>query len=142
MSKTSLQAIAEKILEKHGIDINKKGDFHIKLQKPNDGDVVIERSGGTIFVGHYTEQNGDLISDPVIVFHEAAPGIIPGAWFPNRIEQIMGDTPISEIEDNKVMISRRNYTEFKSFQAMFARNIKAQGWLTAEAKTIQAQGAA
>lgn len=45
-------------------------------------DLVIERQGKIVMVGHYRTQNGDLISDPVLVFAITA----SGDWFPIRIE--------------------------------------------------------
>ncbi len=120
--KLEIQHIVEKILLKHNIDPT--ADFYLKLSMPPYTDLVIERNGNTILVGHYREENGDLISDPVLAMEDDN-----GYWYPVRIEQWCGDTICSFWENEKHMIIPGNIKEFKSFQRMFARNIKDQGWL-------------
>lgn len=117
-----IQAIAEEILKKNGIDPAK--EFYLKLSKPNYDDLVIERCGNDVFVGHYFDQNGDRVPDPVLVMDYNG-----GYWFPVRIEQTLGETQVSYMQDGKRMIYPARIKEFKSFQAMFARNIREQGWL-------------
>jgi len=120
-----IQTIALEILKKNGIDPAK--EFYLKLSKPNYDDLVIERCGNDVFVGHYFDQNGDRVPDPVLVMDYNG-----GYWFPVRIEQTLGETPVSYMQDGRRMIYPARIKEFKSFQAMFARNIKAQGWLEVE----------
>jgi hypothetical protein len=84
-------------------------------------------------IGHYRKQNGDLISDPVLVMDHSG-----GHWYPVRIEQVFGDTTCSFMKGEQRMISKRLVREFKSFQAMFARNIKDQGWLDESTRYIEA----
>ncbi len=117
-----IQTIAEEILKKNGIDPAK--EFYLKLSKPNYDDLVIERCGNDVFVGHYFDQNGDRVPDPVLVMDYNG-----GYWFPVRIEQTLGETPVSYMQDGKRMIYPARIKEFKSFQAMFAKNIREQGWL-------------
>jgi hypothetical protein len=117
-----IQTITENILVKHNIDPTK--DFYLKLIMPPYMDLVLERNGNTILVGHYREENSDLISDPVLALED-----IDGFWHPVRIEQWCGDTICSFWEDDKRMIYPDRIKEFKSFQRMFARNIREQGWL-------------
>ena len=119
----SIQTIAEKILAKHKINIDAE-TYYLKLQKPAYMDLVIERQGPEIFIGHYRKQNGDLISDPVLVMDHSG-----GHWYPVRIEQVFGDTVCSFMQDDQRMIYKNRIADFKSFQAMFARNIRDQGWL-------------
>lgn len=121
----AIQKTATEILKKNGIDPAK--EFYLKLSKPNYDDLVIERCGDDVFVGHYFNQNGDRVPDPVFVMDYNE-----GYWFPVRIEQVLGETPVSYKENGTRMISSAGVKEFKSFQAMFARNIKAQGWLNVE----------
>lgn len=128
----SIQTIAEKILAKHKINIDAE-TYYLKLQKPAYMDLVIERQGPEIFIGHYRKQNGDLISDPVLVMDHSG-----GHWYPVRIEQVFGDTTCSFMKGEQRMISKRLVREFKSFQAMFARNIKDQGWLDESTRYIEA----
>ncbi len=120
--KLEIQTIIEKILAKHGIDYNK--DFYLKLSMPPYMDLVMERNGSIILVGHYHIQEGDLISDPVLALED-----INGFWHPVRIEQWCGDTICSFWKGDKRMVYPDRVKEFKSFQRMFARNIKEQGWL-------------
>ncbi len=124
--KMQIQKVAEEILRKNGIDPN-AGEFYLKLSKPSFDDLVIERCGDYVFVGHYFEQMGDLVPDPVLVMDFNG-----GFWCPVRIEQVLGETPVSFMEDGKRMVYPARVKEFKSFQAMFAKNIKDQGWLNVE----------
>ena len=121
-----IQKVATAILKKNGIDPC-AGEFYLKLSKPSYDDLVIERCGDNVFVGHYFNQNGDRVPDPVLVMDYSG-----GYWYPVRIEQVMGETPVSYTENGKRMVYPARVKEFKSFQAMFARNIKAQGWLNVE----------
>ena len=130
--KMTLQDIVEKILTKHKIDLD-ADEYYLKLQKPHYLDLVIEKQGSSIFVGHYVEQNGDLISDPVLLMDHN-----DGIWYPVRIEQVLGDTTCSIMKDGVRHIDKRMIREFMSFQAMFARNIKNQGWLEDGTRWIEA----
>lgn len=121
MKNLEIQTIAEKILAKHGIDATR--DFYLKLSMSAYMDLVLERNGDVILVGHYREQNGDLISDPVLAMEGGE------YWYPIRIELWIGDTVCSFIQDGKRMIYPERIKEFKSFQRMFARNIREQKWL-------------
>jgi hypothetical protein len=120
--KLEIQTITEKILAKHNIDPT--ADFYLKLTMQPYMDLVIELNGSVILVGHYREENGDLISDPVLALED-----ISGYWYPVRIELWCGDTICSFWENDKCMIYPDRIKEFRSFQRMFARNIREQGWL-------------
>jgi hypothetical protein len=122
--KLEIQNIVEKILQKHNIDPSAES-YYLKLRMPNYDDLVIEKEGEQVLVGHYYHHpSGDLISDPVLAFDYCY-----GYWFPVRIELALGDTICSFIENGKRMIYPSRMKEFKSFQRMFARNIKDQKWL-------------
>ena len=121
IKKLEIQTISEKILGKHKIDPSK--DFYLKLTMPPYMDLVLERNDDIILVGHYREENEDLISDPVLALHD-----IDGYWYPIRIELYLGDTVCSFMQDGKRMICPDRIKEFKTFQRMFARNIREQGW--------------
>ncbi len=119
-----IQNIVEKILRKHNINPSVES-YYLKLSMPNFDDLVIEKEGEQVLVGHYYHHpSGDLISDPVLAFDYNE-----GYWYPVRIEQVLGDTVCSFVENGKRMIYPDRIREFKSFQRMFARNIKEQGWL-------------
>lgn len=122
--KLEIQFIVEKILRKHNINPSEHTYF-LKLRMPNYDDLVIEKEGEQILVGHYYHHpSGDLISDPVLAFDYNG-----GHWYPIRIEQVFGDTVCSFIENGRRMRIPDRIREFKSFQRMFANNIKEQGWL-------------
>ncbi len=117
--KLEIQNIVEKILLKHKIDPLVES-YYLKLRMSNFDDLVIEKEGEQVLVGHYYHHpSGDLISDPVFAFDYNH-----GYWYPVRIEQTLGDTVCSFIENGKRMIYPARIKEFKSFQRMFARNIR------------------
>ncbi len=123
-SKFEIQNIIEKILPKHNIDPSAES-YYLKLRKRNYDDLVIEKEGEQVLVGHYYHHpSGDLISDPVLAFDYNH-----GYWYPVRIELALGDTICSFVENGKRMIYPARIKEFKSFQRMFARNIRDQKWL-------------
>lgn len=130
-----IQKIAEEILRKNGIDPD-AGGFYLKLSKPSFDDLVIERCGDDVFVGHYFTQEGDRVPDPVLVMDYNG-----GYWYPVRIEQVLGETPVSFTENGKRMIYPARVKEFKFFQAMFARNIREQGWSKVEPAKKEERGA-
>ena len=126
------QTIIHKILVKHDLldafyDPSCES-VYLKLQQESYMDLVIERQYKTVFVGHYIKQNGDLISDPILVF-QLSKGV--RSWVPYRIEQVFGDSQIMFEEASKLMIYPKRLKEFKSFANMFAGNIRDQGWLEA-----------
>ncbi len=124
IKKLEIQNIIEKILHKHKIDPTSES-YYLKLRMLSYDDLVIEKEAEQILVGHYYHHpSGDLISDPVLAFDYNG-----GYWFPVRIEQTLGDTVCSFVENEKRMIYPGRITEFKSFQRMFAKNIREQGWL-------------
>ncbi len=119
-----IQIIIEKILRKYSIDPSGES-YYLKLSMPNFDDLVIEKEGEQVLVGHYYHHpSGDLISDPVLAFDYDH-----GYWYPVRIEQTLGDVTCSFVENGKRMIYPDRIKEFRSFQRMFARNIREQGWL-------------
>jgi hypothetical protein len=128
--KMEIQNIIEKILLKHGIDPSAH-EFYLKLSMRHYDDLVIEKEGEQVLVGHYYHHpSGDLLSDPVLAFD-----FNQGNWFPVRIEQTtFGDTVCSYVEHGKRMIYPARIKEFRSLQRMFARNIREQGWLERGAK--------
>jgi len=71
---TQFQKAIEKVLNAHNqLEWFQTGqDFYLRLDQPNYDRLVIERHGETIIVGHYFEQNGDLMSDPEVEVRHAA----------------------------------------------------------------------
>lgn len=124
--KMEIQKLVEKLLAKHGI--NPSHDFHLKLSNIPYMDLVMERYGSTIIVGHHFVQNGDLMSDPILAMED-----INGYWSPLRIEQwsnyVIRDTVCAFYKDGKLTIYPDSLKDFMSFQRLFASRIKKQGWL-------------
>ena len=133
---TKFQKNVESILKAHWKFnyFNEGEEFYLKLEKEGYMDLVIERQGNTVMVGHYANMNGDLVSDPVLVFV-----ILPsGEWYPWRIEQILGDTQVaSENENGKLVYYPHKMADFISFSAMFASNLIHQGWKKARIKKFK-----
>ncbi len=117
-----IQTIVEKILRKHNVDASK--DFYLKLTMPPYLDLSMERNDDIVLVGHYIEQNNDLISDPVLAMY-----VSKNHWYPMRTEQIMGDITCAYYEKGKHYIHPERVKGFLSFQRMFAKNIREQKWL-------------
>jgi hypothetical protein len=122
--KLEIQNIAEKILQKHNIDPTVESYF-LKLRMPSYDDLVLEKEGEQILVGHYYHHpSGDLISDPILALDYNQ-----GYWFPVRIELALGITICSFMAKGKRMKYPTRIKKFDSFQRMFARNIRDQKWL-------------
>jgi hypothetical protein len=51
-SRLDIQNVVEKILRKHNIDPSTES-YYLKLSMPNFDDLVIEKEGEQILVGHY-----------------------------------------------------------------------------------------
>lgn len=117
-----IQTIVGKLLRKHEVDVSK--DFYLKLTMPPYMDLVIQRNEDIVAVGHYIEQNGDLIGDPVLVF-----SYNQGKFLPYGIEQVLGDTICAYFDNGKRVVYQDRIKEFNAFQKMFALNLKEQGWL-------------
>ncbi len=120
--KDELKIIIEKILLKHGIDSSK--DFYLKLSLPPYQDLVMERDGDIIIIGHYRKENGNTFSDPVLVF-----SYNQGNWHPLGMEQELGDTICAYYENGKRIVYQDRIKEFETFQRTFAKNLKEQGWI-------------
>ncbi|MFZ5903192.1 MAG: DUF6908 domain-containing protein [Chloroflexota bacterium] len=121
---TLFQETIEHLLKsRHLLDaFQSQEDFHVRFDMPPYQPLVIERHGGLISVAHYFEQNGDLIADPDVELHYPS-------WIPTAITQAHGYRREKFIErDGKTFVDTRFHREVSSFLALWARNIKAQGW--------------
>lgn len=132
---TKFQHTIESLLKKFNklSQFKNSNEFYLKLENGSYMDLVIERQGDTVMVGHYRIQNGDLISDPVLAF------IIldSGNWFPWRVEQFFGDTEVAHYQaDGRITWHKSRYRSFISFAALFANNIVQQGWDRAALKSF------
>jgi len=120
-----IQTCIEKILKKHNVDAFK--DFYLKLKMPPHLDLVMERDGKIVRVGHYREENGDLFSDPGLVMY-----VSTGEWHPMRLEQMSSDDIICTFDKKRkgkdLGIYPDKVKEFIDFQRLFAKNIDEQDW--------------
>jgi hypothetical protein len=121
---TLFQTTIEKLLATHNLldQFHAQLNFHVRFDMPPYQRLVIERHGELISVAHYFEQNGDLVSDPEVELHYPT-------WTPTAITQAIGYRREKFIErDGKTLVDTRFHREVSSFLALWARNIKAQGW--------------
>lgn len=135
---TKFQLTIESLLKKFKkLDTFKaSNEFYLKLENKPYMDLVIERQGDIVLVGHYRIQNGDLISDPVLAFIM----LDSGRWFPLRIEQVFGDTEIAHYQaDGRITWHKTRHKNFISFSALFASNIVQQGWDKAQIRSFNSR---
>ena len=119
---------------------DKAYDFHLRVQNNPWLPLVVERHGDEISITHYVEQNGDQLRDPEMTFSRAEWGRImggaPGTWVPKSTEPggLGRATPTGEIvrregEPARLAYSPQRMKEALSFAAMWARNLRAQGFV-------------
>lgn len=110
-----LQAFSEELLKKHGISPTAES-YYLKLPMPShDDSLVIGRVGEQILVG----LQNDGLSNPVLSYDYNQ-----GEWFPVAIENKLGNTICSFIENGKRMIIPYRMKRFLLFQGMLIRNIR------------------
>ena len=122
-NKLEIQNIIEKILQKHNIDPVE--EYFLKLRIPSYDDLIIQKLGEQILVGHYyILPCGEYISDPVFVFDYNQ-----GCWLPAKIELLFGEKVCRILHDGIPMIYPDVIKEFILFQIMFAKNIEDKKFL-------------
>jgi len=122
---TQFQKTIEHLLKFHNLldAFQNQSSFHVRFHMKGYQRLVIERHGDMISVAHYFEQNGDLVADPDVELHYPS-------WVPTAITQAYFGYRQKFIErDGKTFVDTRFDREVSSFLAMWARNIKAQGWV-------------
>lgn len=125
MNRTPMQvsveeiAIASKTFIEFSAALLKGHGYSIRLDQPNYDRLVIEVVGvNRVSVAHYFEQNGDLMSDPEIVFQI----FYPNGWFPVQITQ----SPVGRFRE----ASEGKYLPgVISLARMWGKNIRDQGWV-------------
>ena len=125
---TLFQTAVEEVLKAHGLleKFQSQTDFHMRLKKEPYEPLVIERHGELISVAHYFEQDGDLIADPDVEMH------FPD-WTPTAIQMKNGSYTQKFVErDGKTYVNMKFDPSVRPLLAMWARNIKAQGWANPE----------
>ena len=108
--KKTIENIIEKYGDKKTAQEFLSQDVRLKVYKKGFMDFSIEKCGDRLFVGYYTEINGDLVSDPIFVFD-----IRNDTWFPIRLEQILGDTDIGLIEGDEYKFNNRRFNDIMDF---------------------------
>lgn len=113
----------EDIVEKYGDKATAEEflaeDVILKIHKNNFLDFCIEKCGDNLFVGYYTEINGDLVSDPIFVFT-----ICGDKWLPIRVEQFLGDTEIGFIDDDEYKFNKRRFDDAMDFALLSCKEWK------------------
>ncbi len=120
-----MKNVIEKILRRYGLleVFNTSDDFHLRIENDPWMPLVIERHGDEISVAHYSELNGDLIRDPELTFRWLD-------WAPTSITQ----DPVGRyaeafpVIEGKQMVRPELLKDLKAFAAMWARNLRAQGF--------------
>lgn len=120
----NIQTIIEKLLKCHNLleAFKTNQEFHLKIENPPYMPLVIERQGDEISVAHYSEINGDAIRDPEVTFRMD--------WTPTAITQdpVGRYAAVFYEQAGQKMYRPKLLKELKSFAAMWARNLKAQGF--------------
>jgi hypothetical protein len=80
-------------------------------------------------LAHYSEQHGDAMRDPEVVFE-----VVGGAWHPVSIRQdYLGSyrEAVFVGEDGKVYVRPALVRDIQAFARVWNRNLKAQGFVDA-----------
>lgn len=115
----------KKILAAEGYQTVQEMDIEdsVTIEVPEMIDLVIEKTGeNRVSVAHYYTQNGDLMSDPEIVFR-----IDGDRWVPVRYTQ----HPFIEQHNEDGL-------DLDGFEARWSRNLVAQGFVEAARKAASA----
>jgi hypothetical protein len=122
----TMQTLITAIIARHGANLD-AGQLHLRLEHAPYEPLVIERTGPQrISVAHYYEQNGDLIPDPDVVFYTGQ-----GEWVPIEITDCFGHRSVATVDGDRLSFHPRQQADLAAFVNVWARNLKAQGWLTA-----------
>jgi hypothetical protein len=130
------QQAIETILKAHDLfeAFQASPDFYARFEMPGFDRLVIERQVRQVIVGHYFEQNGDLMSDPEIVFDLAT-------WSPLEITQHpLGVYRRKFIErDGQTYVDTRFERAVNPLVRLWARNLLTQGWSNPARCKVQAE---
>jgi len=126
---SAMKQVIEKIVEARDMLTQfRSGDFHLRIENLPYQPLAIQRNGNSVCVTHYFVQNGDLIPDPDMEFLIGA----DGNWYPVAIQYSNGAYFRARwSDDGKQYVDRRQVMSQTSFANMWARNIKAQGFIRA-----------
>jgi hypothetical protein len=108
---------------------------HIRIESQPFMRLVIEhvsrgpRGGDLVSVAHYTEQNGDPMRDPEIVFE-----VREGVWSPVSVQMDFTGyyrEAVAVTEDGRVLVRHALVRDLQSFARTWDRNIREQGFVDA-----------
>lgn len=124
----NMKTAIEKILEAHNLlaDFQASPEFYVKFIQPSFDPLVIERHGEQVIVGHYFIQNGDVMSDPEIVFDYAT-------WTPLELTQHPVGVYRSKFHyrDGVQYVDTRFDAAVHPLVQLWANNLIHQDWTTA-----------
>ena len=113
--------------------------FHIKIENPPYQDLVIEdicqrgpHGFATISVAHYSEQNGDAMRDPEMLFEVEAFGnqlILKPYYFRNDFAGVEQYSVLNE--EGRLSINSRLQKEHEEFAQLWNTNLEQQGFVEA-----------
>lgn len=123
-----MQQVITRIAFQYGVNLNETG-AHIRLEQEGFMPLVIENIGpNLISVAHYFASEGDMITDPEVVFFTGYE-----EWVPISVQHSFGGVQIvAEVDEEARAITRlapKAQADVAAFCRMWARNVKAQGWL-------------
>lgn len=138
-----MTAVINEIATQHNLDLTKI-ESHLRLEQPGYDCLVIEVVGPSqISVAHYFEQNGDLITNPELVFFtgfgdragwipiasQQPPFLINGEEFGGYRSYARVSRPKGDQRAFLSMIDFKGIEQAVELAEFWAENIRAQGWL-------------
>ena len=123
-----MQRVMTQLVDKHGVKLTQV-EAHLHLELACYEPLVIETIGPQqVSVAHYFEQNGDLVSDPDVVFFTGY-----RAWVPIEITHNYGRTfryaTLNQDCSQLCTMNLAQQASLAAFTEQWARNLMDQGWL-------------
>jgi len=135
---SSLLDVVKELVEAAGVKdaFETAEKFHLRLEQEPYEPLVIESWPASpsymgekrhISVAHYAERDGESLADPDI--------LMTNSGYPIEIQQLLGYTRVLSIGANgKTYVNTRAKLDLDDFMALWAENIRSQGWLEVAAK--------
>lgn len=108
---------------------------YVRLEVPQFMPLVIEhigigpRGAELVSVAHYSQQNGDPMRDPEVVFE-----VVADSWYPISIQQDFVGSAQEAVftgEDGKVYVRPALIKDIQAFTRIWDKNLAHQGFLAA-----------
>jgi len=120
-----VNATGKAILDALARHVREPGDSY-RMEREPYMPLVISRLTDTVYsLGHYGEQNGDLMADPEIEFLHG----VDGEWYPfSYLNHYVGKLQVAaEFERGRVKrFNPRAQAEMAQFANMWLKNVKSQ----------------